>query len=54
VKLVQSFLGVTPDGVFGARTDIAVRNWQSRRGLLVDGIVGPAFAARAGFKYVAA
>jgi lysozyme len=54
VKLVQSFLGVTPDGVFGARTDIAVRNWQSRRGLTVDGIVGERTATRMGFHYTVA
>jgi peptidoglycan hydrolase-like protein with peptidoglycan-binding domain len=54
VKLVQAFLGVTADGVFGARTDIAVRNWQSRRGLTVDGIVGERTATRMGFHYTVA
>ena len=28
------------DGIFGARTDEAVRNYQRSRGLTVDGIVG--------------
>ena len=28
------------DGVFGAQTDTAVRNYQRSRGLAVDGIIG--------------
>ncbi len=32
----------TPDGVFGANTDQAVRSYQQKNGLEVDGIVGPA------------
>jgi WD40 repeat protein len=31
----------SPDGVFGPKTDIAVRQYQKDNGLVVDGIVGP-------------
>src|SRR4051812_27173588 len=41
VVRIQSALGQAPDGVFGSRTEAAVRVFQSRNGLLVDGIVGP-------------
>lgn len=33
--------GLTPDGVFGPKTDRWVRSFQDRRGLKVDGIAGP-------------
>jgi hypothetical protein len=42
VAHVQKALGISADGVFGAQTDTAVRQYQARAGLQVDGIVGPA------------
>ena len=41
VKVVQRLLRCYPDGIFGPMTDEAVRDFQKRRGLQVDGIVGP-------------
>jgi hypothetical protein len=46
VRAVQSQLntrgyGLAVDGVFGSATEAAVRDFQSRNGLAVDGIVGP-------------
>ena len=37
----QHIIGTTPDGVFGAITDKITRDWQTQRGLVADGIVGP-------------
>lgn len=41
VKRVQSKLGLSADGVFGARTEAAVRQFQRDHNLVPDGIVGP-------------
>lgn len=42
VKWVQNRLKVPADGIFGAQTQQAVRAFQQRKGLSVDGVVGPA------------
>jgi N-acetylmuramoyl-L-alanine amidase len=42
VERIQRAVGVTPDGVFGPKTEVAVKAYQKRHGLVVDGIVGPA------------
>jgi peptidoglycan hydrolase-like protein with peptidoglycan-binding domain len=46
VRTLQDLLrarghNVTVDGIFGPRTDAAVRGFQRQQGLTVDGIVGP-------------
>lgn len=41
VKLIQSELGLTADGLFGSATEAALRDLQRRHGAVPDGIVGP-------------
>lgn len=41
VKLIQEFLEISADGIFGSGTEAAVKAWQSENGLTADGIVGP-------------
>ena len=40
VAKVQRFLGIEADGIFGVKTEVAVKEWQHSRGLVADGIVG--------------
>lgn len=42
VEAIQRAVNVTPDGIFGPITKSAVKRYQARKGLSVDGIVGPA------------
>lgn len=39
-KLIQEKLGISADAIFGANTEVAVKNYQRTNGLSVDGIVG--------------
>lgn len=41
VKLLQEYLNIGADGIFGKGTEAAVMSWQSDNRLMVDGIVGP-------------
>jgi putative chitinase len=40
VKLLQSKLGLNPDGIFGPGTEKKVKEWQRSNGLVDDGIIG--------------
>lgn len=41
VKILQKYLSLAEDGIFGAITEEAVKDFQKRHGLTVDGVVGP-------------
>lgn len=41
VKILQKYLGLTPDGNFGPVTDKKVKEWQKANGLTSDGVIGP-------------
>lgn len=42
VRLIQAVVKTTADGVFGPKTESAVKVYQRKHGLSADGIVGPA------------
>jgi N-acetylmuramoyl-L-alanine amidase len=41
VKMIQRRVGVIDDGIFGPKTEAAVKEFQKKHGLKPDGIVGP-------------
>ena len=41
VKVLQMHLGITPDGDFGPKTLLKVKEWQLKNGLVADGVIGP-------------
>jgi GH24 family phage-related lysozyme (muramidase) len=41
VERIQRAVGADPDGIYGPKTEAAVKAYQKRHGLAVDGIVGP-------------
>lgn len=45
VLMLQHALGISPDGVYGAQTESAVRDFQATHGLAVDNLVGPLTSA---------
>lgn len=46
VKQIQEALFLLADGIYGAMTEDAVKNFQRENGLTVDGVVGPATLAK--------
>lgn len=49
VKIVQKKLGLIQDGIFGYRTEAAVKRFQKSKGLAQDGVVGPKTWAKLGY-----
>jgi hypothetical protein len=49
VRILQSALGISVDGVFGPNTQRAVKRYQRGHGLTADGIVGPATWSSLGY-----
>lgn len=41
VVTLQEFLKLTADGIFGPKTESAVKSYQKKNGLIPDGVVGP-------------
>lgn len=47
VRMIQRALHLLPDGIYGMNTEEAVKAFQKKAGLKVDGVVGPATLAKA-------
>ena len=50
VKILQEFLGLDADGVFGRGTASAVKKWQQENGLKADGLFGKIGRTKAGLE----
>lgn len=50
VKILQTQLGILVDGVFGAKTETAVKDFQKSNGLSVDGVVGAKTWSKLGYE----
>lgn len=48
VKLLQEKLGIAADGAFGPGTEKALKEWQTKNGLVADGIAGNATLSKMG------
>lgn len=48
VKDIQEVIGIIPDGIFGKKTESAVKEWQLKNNLKPDGIIGPVTLGRMG------
>jgi len=48
VKQLQIKLGITADGTFGPNTERVLKEWQSKNGLLADGIAGQVTLSKLG------
>jgi len=48
VKILQEYLEIGADGIFGSGTEASVKKWQTANGLTADGIVGPKTWAKMG------
>ena len=50
VRILQGKLHITPDGIFGPQTRVAVKAFQLVNGLTVDGVAGPKTWSRLGIE----
>lgn len=48
VKVLQEFLNIPVDGIFGPNTEKTVKIWQATYGITADGVVGPKTQAAMG------